>query len=210
VHRLALAVTLFACGDNRGTPDAAIDAPVVDARVVDATCETFEIVSCLGSAVRVTIESFDGCAPTMTREHACSTACDIELDRINVGARSMFSVDPAILCAETPSAFLGNPCGVTSFCLPTRATIDNGTVEQQYIACGEELCIPRPAPFIASFGAPCVESAYDERDPSRAACFGGVTEYCIGDWECPPGTQCDDGVGAPRPVCIRGVAMRGR
>ncbi len=199
--RAWFAALLVACGDNRAVPDAAeIDAPI-DARVIDAACETFEIVSCVGSTVRVAIESFDGCAAPVAIEHSCTSACDIELDRMNLGKRAMPSVDPAILCAETPAAFVDNPCGVTSFCLPTRATVENGVVVQQYIACGEETCISRPAPYIENYGAPCVDSAYDERSPSRAACFGGVTEYCIGDWECPPGTQCDDSVEAPRPVC---------
>jgi hypothetical protein len=204
--RVTWCVLLVACGDNRDVPDAAIDA-IVDARVADAPpCVTYELASCVGAIARIEFVSFDGCAPPTMIEHACATACELEFERLNLGSRAMPSFEPRILCAETPPMFEGASCGPT-LCMPTRAILhgDGAVANHYYIACGEEICISRPAPYIADFGAPCVATAYDERETTRAACHaGGHTEYCVGDWECPTGTLCDDDVGTPRPVCKPG------
>lgn len=198
-------ILLVACGDNRTVPDAALP---IDARSIDTpppVCEVFELASCTNGTAKLELVAFDGCAAPVVREHACG-ACAIDFARVNLGARTMFSLEPVIFCAETPSVSLNAPCGPT-LCLPTRAAIaGDGTVTgQQYIACGEEFCIPRLPPMIPDYGAACTTTTYDERDPSRSACLaGGATRYCIGDWECPTGMLCDDEAGTPRPVCKPG------
>ena len=172
--RWLVAIAIAGCGDNTASIDARppSDAPP---SVDSPPPETVEYASCIGSHARVTIEP-----GTQVRELDCATSCYLQFDHIEIGRRAQLTLDPIILCAETPALFVGSPCGPT-LCLPTRVTLaTDGTVSgQPYIACGEELCISRPPPLT-------------------------IDRPCIGDWECPAQMLCDDLVTPGTPVCKPG------
>jgi hypothetical protein len=142
-------------------------------------------------------------------EHFCAEGCDVEFP---VGA---LGSPPEWFCRETPAAQVGDPCAPL-LCLPTRAvTQPDGSVLQTYLECdGASLeCIAVPPPSVNGYMDAC---------PSEAAQFGGEgvagvaaggghlcliawdiglgasrhgqTITCVGDWECPQGSSCDDAV----------------
>ncbi len=126
-----------------------------------------------------------------------------------------------LLCAETPVAVVGQPCTTTGgieACLPTRAVVDtNGLVTgQDYLTCDSSthLCKaagpptivdylqPCDATLVAMYAAPGVNGvaggletacmiAWDETAQQARS---GRTQQCLGDWECPSGALCDDGL----------------
>lgn len=152
--------------------------------------------------------------------HACTAGCYVESV---VGSESpRLSYAPsAVFCLETPAAQLGDSCA--NDCLPTRAQVaTDGTVTQQYLQCGgttTAMCVAAPPPVIDNYLAPCpnaaarwggpgangITGASDDGfaftyvcllawDPATATTASGATIQCVGDWDCPDGSLCDDHV----------------
>ncbi|HLL25707.1 MAG TPA: hypothetical protein VK427_26400, partial [Kofleriaceae bacterium] len=130
-----------------------------------------------------------------------------------------FLFAPRVLCAETPQAAVGDSCKLngTMPCLPTRAQLAaDGTVTgQTYLVCGaDEKCAAAPAPVIPQYLEPCAPSyitQYGHPGVNAFATTGsgacllawntatqavatGRTTKCVGDWDCPAGSLCDDQV----------------
>ena len=124
---------------------------------------------------------------------------------------------PEALCAETPDAQPGDACSSYALapnsqpCVPTRAQLgSDGTVTgQAYLACAPTgTCVTAPAPTIAGYLTACAGSGATAGSAgvdvfgSDHACLvapgsdgtvaSGLTIRCVGDWECPQGSLCDD------------------
>lgn len=108
-------------------------------------------------------------------------------------------------------------------CLPTRAQIaeDGSVAGQTYLACDDATltCVPAAAPTFAGFLHPCdsdVVAAFAQPgingkirtswvdvwssmcllawDDAANRMTSGKTRVCVGDWQCPAGSLCDDKV----------------
>lgn len=115
-----------------------------------------------------------------------------------------------VLCAETNEAKVGDACNSTGTrpCLPTRAALaSDGTVESMtYLKCGStSACEATTAPAVANYMQPCdagVVAMYPTGNgyvtTGVSACLiadgaaSGLSRFCIGDWQCPQGSLCDD------------------
>jgi hypothetical protein len=144
--------------------------------------------------------------------------------------------DGAIFCAETPVAALGGPCNHDCLPTRAEVAAD-GTVTQQYLECADDssggyVCAAAPPPVVDGYLAPCpmtaahyggpgvngVFSAYDDGfdlvhecllawDAASGTIANGETIPCIGDWECPDSSLCDDRLALQTPplaVCRPG------
>jgi hypothetical protein len=128
--------------------------------------------------------------------------------------------NPSLLCADTPEAQVGDACDADHPCLPTRAHLaDDGTVSgQTYLDCdtASATCVAVAPPgltgylqacsadVVARLGAAGVNGyvlpyyspevcliAWDEATHTAAS---GRSTLCFGDWQCPEGSLCDDGL----------------
>lgn len=147
-----------------------------------------------------------------------------------------FGGAPAVMCADTPVARAGDACDLAADpCLPTRATRNpDGTVAgQDYLACVAGTCAAAAPPSVPDYLASCDDPTLDlygatdalgviaepmtkreacllAWDPATQAITSGVTITCVGDWECPELSLCDDAVpvivstGGPVAVCKPG------
>ena len=147
-------------------------------------------------------------------------------------------LDPAALCTKTPVAQAGDACDAAQHpCLPTRVQLAaDGTVAgQDYLACDNGTCVAAPPPVVASYLQACAAEILARETAQSAAhadvdtvdnfnggwCLvawddaaqraaTGVTIACMGDWDCPAQSLCDDriplvGATADRPgVCKPG------
>jgi hypothetical protein len=209
VRRCVLALVLLAaCGGRAGSDDAAGDDASTDGHRPDAECTIWECQAfevCNGGVVSWSggadtdgqCFAEDPCPDPLT--YACAEGCDVN------GAFFDPAIDPSILCHETPTKMIGDPCG----CLPTRAIPQpDGSVLQQYLTCGaNNLCEAAEPPVVDGWLGPCaainVPADYNgAKYSSDGWCLvqsvGGTcsesvkTIDCIGDWQCPQGASCDD------------------
>ncbi len=154
----------------------------------------------------------DQCEPV--QELVCAAGCDVEGSTWLIG---MGSVDDARMCAEYPTARLGDLCPRGEYeCRPTRLErLASGELHQTYLECANGVCIEDPPPPTGIYLQPC-----DQTDPARLAPLVGsgrtgvvvansrpclvtdvagclytaYTPSCVGDWNCPQGASCDDGL----------------
>jgi hypothetical protein len=205
--RIALAIALCAaCAGKQAPPEGYYECgPVMG-------CKDGEVLDFQASVVPP-----DFVTPTVCEDRSlrrCTAGCAIESLEYDYDP----DLDPAILCAETPDAHEGDPCTVDDDCLPTRATVDaSGVVTQAYLACDATsgACVAAsPPPPAATWMQPCPSAvaiagkpgvnglAADEFgepcllawDAATSTIANGLTPNCIGDWDCPAGTVCDDAV----------------
>jgi hypothetical protein len=166
----------------------------------------------------------------------CASGCAVQSQMTlewSYDARDLYQLGHAapVLCAETPEKRAGDPCDLlgTNPCWPTRARVNaDGTVAgQDYLQCNAGACAPTAAPVVSGYLAPCsaphqeaagvngvVVNAVDgcllAWDATTQTVFTGATRVCIGDWQCPAGSLCDDqvtnlaGGGTPIGVCKPG------
>jgi hypothetical protein len=147
-----------------------------------------------------------------------------------------FGNNAALLCAETAEAKVGDSC--TAYfgdkpCLPTRARLNSdGTVAtQSYLYCDPSTltCVSAGviAPtgyllkcsdtIIAQYGVTGVNGHVTTGlgacllawDSATQSVKSGISRVCVGDWNCPQGALCDDGLDpldglTPRAVCKPG------
>jgi hypothetical protein len=168
---------------------------------------------------------WEGACPGTAR--LCTTSCDVVFSTVRFP--DDWATRLQAFCAETPVAQPGQSCD--DGCLPTRAIGDAaGNVTQQYLACVSNQCVATAAPTVADYLAPCsvgaeyagpgVTGAADGHDGVHACLLAwdaalmatrqGSTIYCIGDWECPTGASCDDGLGfVDSPTRVAGVCRPG-
>jgi hypothetical protein len=155
------------------------------------------------------VQCTSGCAVTGFKTVAVTDAQASQL--------KAFVSNASVLCAETPVAQVGDACDSSGShpCLPTRAQLaaDGTVASQSYLACAETgQCVAAAAPVIAGYLQPCdpaTLTSYGVVDANGAvasyisACLlawnsntqaitSGRTISCIGDWECPEGSLCDD------------------
>jgi hypothetical protein len=199
-----------ACGgaSSSHAPDAAPDAGgcVPWECFGDIACSADQAVRTGGGELPCGLD-YHAC----TVDHAtCTAGCALAID---VPGGYDFQGSVAVLCAETPAAQVGDPCDRN--CLPTRASIAaDGTVTQQYLACaddpttGASACAAAPAPIVASYLQPCAPYQLADAgnypgqdgviDESCLIAWDGTTLHagttfrCLGDWQCPDGSLCDD------------------
>jgi len=153
----------------------------------------------------------------------CSAGCAIEtslmLGSPDVAEIEYFGSAAHVLCAETPEPHIGDACSTTgpAPCLPTRAQVaSDGTVTgQSYLACVSGTCQAAAAPPVANYLQACDSQtlatygmegvngtiAYGGKiacllawDEASQSVKSGVTRWCVGDWQCPSGSLCDDEV----------------
>jgi hypothetical protein len=152
----------------------------------------------------------------------CASGCGAESALALSGTTdweiASFGKDAALLCAETPEAQVGAAClpNFGSPCLPTRAHLNaDGTVASQaYLHCdpASYRCAVASPPVVASYLQPCdttTLATYGKTDANGRAgtCLlawdsamqritSGQTRICLGDWDCPAGSLCDDQITA--------------
>ena len=210
-------VAVGGCGGSseRGSPDAAPSPG-------DGVCECFPDFVCTHGQVDHVFSRglpctyANACGDTYTCTNGCTVDTRIDTMDVRIGNPPL-----PVFCAETPSAQVGDPCGLDDDCLPTRAeTAADGSVTQAYLACDfvAHTCAAAPAPVVPGYLAPCPASAatvaagpnvygmvsadadgLDSRwvclvawDAGASALVSGVTVPCSGDWDCPDGALCDD------------------
>jgi hypothetical protein len=206
--QLLVWIGLAACGSGPagvGIPDAGSDACVPWECFASVACSNAQAYRTGGG--ELPCERGMVCALERT---TCSAGCALD---VSVPGGFEFTGDVSALCAETPAAAIGDSC--EHQCLPTRAAIAaDGTVTQQYLACvddpsrGTSACAAAPAPVVDSYLQAC--SAYQLSDARNRAGVDGVidddclvawdgatlhagsTFRCLGDWDCPDGSLCDD------------------
>jgi hypothetical protein len=177
----------------------------------------------------IACELWEGSCPGNAR--GCSTSCDVAFTASPAGAEGDNWADLLhVFCAETPVAQVGDSCA--NRCLPTRAVAAaNGTATQQYLACDSSLgtCVAADPPTIADYLGACTPMGEAWKTPGATgfadagshACLVAyspqtqtsklaATIYCVGDWECPQGSSCDDGLlNLERPDIVHGVCRPG-
>lgn len=161
------------------------------------------------------------CGYENTGTAQCASGCAAESKVALSGTTdweiASFGKNAAILCAETPEAQVGAACMVNwgSPCLPTRAHLNaDGTVASQtYLHCSQTgRCELGGAPIIASYLQPCDAMTLATYGTSGAngragTCLlawdsamqritSGQSRICLGDWDCPAGSLCDDQITA--------------
>jgi hypothetical protein len=124
--------------------------------------------------------------------------------------------DPSTLCQESAPKHAGDPCIEPADCLPTPAEVVDGKVINTYLACYgvAGTCVAVEPPSVPDWLAPCgtdlsglPSGAYGYVTapacsggvcliaPDEAGCFAqGCTKHCEHDWDCPPGSVCEDGL----------------
>jgi hypothetical protein len=215
----------IAIGCDEQTNEVPVDAPprpMCQGSNCNSICDLRQITSCQGSTARVFfLYTSPNCPPVSSAPPAvCASGCLVEFTT----AQSYWGVphsvyDPAVFCAETPEARVGDPCttfseGLVKECLPTRAQVDaNGVViGQTYLACGVSTCASRPPPIVPEYLAPCPTDVVEQHggnnvngivgagthlcllawDAVTQTTKSGKTISCLGDWECPQDALCDD------------------
>ncbi|HEY5944682.1 MAG TPA: hypothetical protein VIV40_04295 [Kofleriaceae bacterium] len=167
--------------------------------------------------------------------HACTAGCDLEFWATRLANDYATSLDA--FCSETPVAQVGDTCA--RGCLPTRAVADaQGNVTQQYLRCDANQCAIAAPATVESYLAPCgvggdlagpdvtgIASDGGDRvcliawDATSSTSRKGSSVHCVGDWECPDGSSCDDSLplvdhsGGSTAVCrpgARGSALFAR
>jgi hypothetical protein len=148
-----------------------------------------------------------------TCAQGCAVQGSLEVESGGTGPEPPWIHDPGLLCAERASTKVGDPC--TDECWPTRADLAaDGTVTgQTYLVCDSTTMTcrewPGPGGWLPS---PCDSSLSSQLPPgttgyripvaSTQACLvawdstnqpvTASTSQCIGDWQCPTSTLCDD------------------
>jgi hypothetical protein len=211
----------IACDHSAASPpDAMADAstfhPGPDLCMVVIEVDCHDSVASLTTIAYPHDPSFSCSLPHETTTQAsCASGCSVTGSESYspLGHRSNV-VYPSSLCSETADAQIGQSCA--GGCIPTHATIrDDGTVVgQSYLGCDSMAftCIAVGPPVIPNYlGAcdPTIVAAHDEPgvngviaspynscliawDDVALSATSGVTSMCIGDWECPDGSLCDD------------------
>jgi hypothetical protein len=158
----------------------------------------------------IACELWQGSCPG--RAHGCAASCDVSFTAMP--GMENWSDAMHVFCAETPVAKVGDSCA--SRCLPTRAVADaQDNVTQQYLACDAALgvCVAAEPPAVAGYLGACVPSGEAWKTPGATGFAGAgdhaclvafspqtldskvaATIYCVGDWQCPQGSSCDDGL----------------
>ena len=154
---------------------------------------------------------------TQVSHATCTQGCIVETV-VTGASNTLPTADPGLLCAERPSKKVGDAC--TDVCWPTRAELAaDGTVTgQTYLACDHttSTCVAAPAPVIPGYlkascdpnatsavssGVGYIEGTQYEQVYSYPPClivwsggvqYSGATIACLGDWDCPDGSLCDD------------------
>ncbi|HLL25708.1 MAG TPA: hypothetical protein VK427_26405 [Kofleriaceae bacterium] len=164
----------------------------------------------------------------------CAEGCAVEVEfperRVEDLGIAQLTAAPRVLCAETAEARVGDACKPdgTLPCLPTRAHLAaDGTVTgQTYLACGaNQTCATAPPPVISRYLEACdpaIVAEHGANGVNRGVSVGGVdacllalnaathtvasgrTKRCVGDWNCPAGSLCDDQVSGVAAVCKPG------
>jgi hypothetical protein len=173
----------------------------------------------------IACELWQGSCPGSAR--GCTTGCDVAFTASPDGDWAELL---HVFCEETAVAKVGDSCA--SRCLPTRAVAGtNGTVTQQYLACDSSLgtCVAADPPTVADYLGACTPMGEAWKTPGATgfadagthACLVAYspqtqtskiasTIYCVGDWECPQGSSCDDGLlNLEHPDIVHGVCRPG-
>jgi hypothetical protein len=214
-----LVVLVAACGnDGPGVtplplPDAFVGRPPDFMCVATSFTE-----SCSGSQSNVT-ETFGAPNPmytcmqgSMTTTATCASGCAVNgVFEYGPFEQPYPVVSAPQLCAEATEAKVGDAC--SNVCVPTRAKLgSDGTVlSELYLACESRKCVATSAPVVANYLKACdaatvaqygsanVNGVVPENNPTAcllawngSAASSGITTKCIGDWQCPMGSLCDD------------------
>jgi hypothetical protein len=217
-------VGLVACSTFRlGDDDDGDDDDVI------IICDCFPSARCIGDVVRIELGADLPCdelplGDCPHGEYVCEQACAVSPSDLE----EEFLYEPWILCAETPAARPGDPCGE---CLPTRAVFNpDGTVTNVHLACVASQCQPTAGPVIERWLEPCspdldaaLGTGYSgyvngfcprgyclfHDDPSAACVKQGCTAACDGDRECPVDAFCDDSIASYSPGGSLGICRPG-
>lgn len=213
---VTLALAFAACDPHGGSSQP-------DAGGAGYVCAgPYQSVACFGGTATGTIAWDRSTSRTLacpekdkTITATCAQGCAVDVNRSSIGSGDPVVADPALLCADTPAAKVGDACGPQQPCLPTRAILAaDGTVTgQTYLACGAGgTCVEAAAPTIPGYLQACdatTVATYGVADATGLVVLGdqacliawdaaagaatsGVTRACVGDWECPAGGLCDD------------------
>lgn len=167
----------------------------------------------------------------------CATGCALQARFTFPSFPIMPMPAPELFCAGVPEAQVGDACSTQGVsCVPTHARLaaDGTVASQTYLACDPTtnggVCAIVPAPtitnyltacsvaLVAQFGIEDVNGVVvpDEFggcllawDPAAGAVTSGITRRCLGDWQCPDGSLCDDQLNkvsgaSPAAVCKPG------
>lgn len=176
-------------------------------------------------------------AATVPCASGCAVETSLELFNTSDLEIADLGEHAEVLCAETPEAKVGDVCGglyTGPNCRPTRAHLNaDGTVaSQNYLACDytTKRCVTSGAPIVSSYLQACDSATVANHsgtdvkgrvkltgtaacllayDSSTSTMRSGVTRVCLGDWDCPAGSLCDDMIPAldaitPLAVCKPG------
>jgi hypothetical protein len=160
--------------------------------------------------------------PPITTSVTCPSGCAIQGWRLTYVADPSDPVeslrDPSVLCKGAPERKVGDPCSGEGSCQPTVARLnDDGTVaSMSYLTCSGGTCVEAPPPVYEGYlegcdpdvvayrgGAGVLGVVTDRSRTSSEACLlawdetaqataSGRTLTCVGDWQCPVGSLCDD------------------
>jgi hypothetical protein len=193
---LPMAIALTAC--DFGNDDSVGDAPCKCGSSY-AACSGNLVIDWAGGDEFVCTGT---CAYTSV---TCRDGCDLEWRTEYLGEAAPL----AMFCRETPTAMPGDPCSPLG-CRPTRAREQpDGSAVQDYLTCDNTTrqCVPGKPPVVTDYLAPCDDWAIEHGGPDRSGVANhcliawdpdaelsrhGRTIGCIGDWECPQGSSCDD------------------
>lgn len=234
---LVFGVLHTGCSDPAATPPDAKVIPDVGSYPGDIQCITQVVVSCQGAGASITTTTSPPnpmyiCpeSGSSTVQASCANGCSVSGSETFL---TSYAMTPISLCAETPDVQIGDSC--TTSCVPTRAALagDGTVLSEAYLACdsGSHRCVAQNAPVLPNYLHACDPSIVAQHngqsvngvdgspnawmsscllawDSAAQAMTSGVTHVCIGDWECPEGSLCDDQitslVGGPLAVCKPG------
>jgi hypothetical protein len=220
-----LALVLAACKDDpRITVDGSMDGAAGCQKICEGELQCRNGIAYHRPPAQVPCDQWQGtCAGTVV---VCSAGCDLDF---GLPRTDDWSMQLRALCADAAQAQPGDSCAAG--CVPTRAVADGqGGVQQQYLRCdaGSNQCVVTTAPDVPSYLMPCVAGLdYAEPgvngivresgmacllawDTSTASARHGLSNFCVGDWECAAGASCDDSLpflnvsGANAAVCRPG------
>ena len=203
-------------GGGPGVPDARPGGPQPDC------VGPYAVLQCQGGTVMTRLFYDRSTSATLacplkdqSYQASCTGGCAIEgAIAPTSGIDYLVVPDPQALCAQTPSKQVGDACDAEHPCVPTRVTLAaDGTVAgQTYLTCSGT-CVATAAPSfpwyltacdadtLATYGVSGANgyAASDHQaacliawDDAKQAAASGQSYPCIGDWDCPAGSLCDD------------------
>jgi hypothetical protein len=156
--------------------------------------------------------------PPITQSVTCADGCALESMAVFYFEERRRPADvpgAGALCQGAAQAQLGDACVGDGACMPTTARLaDDGTVVSTgHLVCRAGACAEGPGPTIERYLEACSAATTSQHGPgtlgviassdggtscllvwdeAAQAIASGVTRTCIGDWQCPAGSLCDD------------------